>query len=83
MQRNSLERYLQKKEQSAEDSVIAAEVRQGIEYAKEVLNASIALGSKEQGAMLDFDDMLYMPLWLDLDFYKYDSRLNASYTSLV
>lgn len=73
MHHNSLQRYL-KMDKAPEDSVASA-VREGIKCAKEVWKASIALASKTavEGGMMDYDDMLFMPLWLNLPFQKYDA----------
>ena len=70
---NSLQRYL-KMDKAPEDSVASA-VREGIKCAKEVWKESIALASKtaSEGGMMDYDDMLFMPLWLNLPFEKYDA----------
>ena len=73
VQHSSLQRCLTTPE-AAEDTV-ASKVREGIDIAKEVLQESIAVASKAaaEGGMMDYDDMLFMPLWLNLTFPKHDS----------
>ena len=68
---NSLQRYL--KMDKAPADPVASAVREGLKCAKEVWKESIALASKTvvEGGMMDYDDMLFMPLWLNLPFEKY------------
>lgn len=71
VQHNSLQRYLQ---ESQKDHVEPEEIKQGIAQAREVLDHSVESASRSpsEGGMIDFDDMMYMPLLTDVPFPKYD-----------
>ena len=70
VQHHRLQRYLQE----SQKDLVEPEVEVGIAYAKEVLDQSVKAASRSprEGGMIDFDDMMYMPLLLGVSFPKYD-----------